>query len=155
MSHLQLIKKAEKSFIQLGYDLISLDKVKVAGYRPDLIFENKEEFLFIEIVITNDHDINEVVKEYKGKPVRFIKYYALDFKYKNRPSIVRTPLFRKITQSSRFNLSKQFLDEIDWQVKDQLRIEIMLIEGTNKIVITNESQKYRRPLKERLKSRGG
>jgi len=60
-------------------------------------------------------------------------------------------LFRRITQGPRINLPKEFLDMLGWKVNDQVSIEILPVEGTIKIVITNESQKYRRPLNERLK----
>lgn len=68
--------------------------------------------------------------------------------------MVPTPhkiLFRRITQGPRINLPKAFLDALGWHVNDQVSIEILPVEGNNKIVITNESQKYRRPLNERLK----
>jgi len=70
-------------------------------------------------------------------------------------TMAQTPqdiIFRRITQGPRINLPKRFLDNLDWHLNDQVSIEILPVENTNKIVITNESQKYRRPLKERLKS---
>jgi len=63
-------------------------------------------------------------------------------------------LFRRITQGPRINLPKDFLDELDWKINDQVSIEVLQVEKTNKIVITNESQKYRKPLKDRIKSSG-
>ena len=69
-------------------------------------------------------------------------------------SIPSKILFRRITQGPRINLPKEFLDLLDWRLNDQVSIEILPVEGSNKIIITNESQKYRRPIKERLRSGG-
>ena len=80
--HLAIKNNTVNTFLDLGYSLISLDEITVDHYKPDLILENDYEVLFVEIVVSSDHHEDDVVSEYNGKPVRFIKYYSLDwFKY--------------------------------------------------------------------------
>ena len=75
--HNMLKYEAKERFQNLGYELISFDKLTVNGYRPDIILENDEEVLFVEIVATSDHELKDGIT-YNNKPVRFIKYYTLD-----------------------------------------------------------------------------
>ncbi|GAG56969.1 unnamed protein product [marine sediment metagenome] len=75
--HKTLKHKAKEQFLNRGYFLSSFDREVVDGYRPDIILENDEEVLFVEIVVTSDHELEDDLT-YHNKPVRFIKYYTLD-----------------------------------------------------------------------------
>lgn len=75
--HKMLKHKIKEQFLSRGYSLLSLDREVVDGYRPDIILENEEEVLFVEIVATSDHELDDNLT-YHGKPVRFVKYYTLD-----------------------------------------------------------------------------
>ena len=142
--HKLLKKKARDTFLKIGYDLVSFDEETVEGYRPDIILENEREVLFVEAVVTSDHDPEEVVPMYRGKPVRFIKYYSLD------PWISRT-IYKQprapphIQSGGRFSVPKKLMDKLEWQVKDMLLIE----EYKGKLVVENLSRSIK-PLKERL-----
>ena len=43
--HILLKENAKDRFINLGYNLISFDKLSVGGYRPDIILENDFEYV--------------------------------------------------------------------------------------------------------------
>ena len=102
IEHINLKKWALNKYKKLGYNLISFDKEItryksngiVLTYKPDLILENDEEVLFIEAVITSDHNSNKVISKYRGKPVRFIKYYSLDH-WPKMPSRKRWVIMKK------------------------------------------------------------
>lgn len=142
--HKLLKKKAMDTFLKLGYELVSFDRETVEGYRPDLILENKREVLFVEAVVTSDHDPKEVVDMHRGKPVRFIKYYSID------PWISRT-IYRKprppphLQSGGRFSVSKKLMDKLEWHEKDMLLLE----EYNGKLVVENISKSIK-PIKERL-----
>lgn len=75
--HRMLKHKTKEQFLDRGYSLVSFDREVVNGYRPDIILENEEEVLFVEIVATSDHELEDNLT-YHGKPIRFVKYYTLD-----------------------------------------------------------------------------
>ncbi len=112
--HLLLKTTAKDRFINSGYELVSFDQVTVHGYKPDIILENDYEVLFVEVVVTSDHDLSEVPLRYKNKPVRFIKYYSLEswlpYFGKNRKTTIEVSegVWKKLNVSK--NLGETFND---------------------------------------------
>ncbi len=138
VQHKLIKEKARDTFLRLGYTLKSFDREIVNGYKPDLILENDYEVLFVEAVVTSDHDLADNLK-YNGKPVRFVKYYSLT-PWMPGGCVNRVPHGPPRIRNGRISLPKKWRDALDWRAGDQVCLHL----DSGRITVENLEAKWRK-----------